>query len=107
MNQQGVEKTCSQTGQKGPRCEAREKSTSAGVLRQYVGATLLGAGMIPAAIKRDYRKRLLRAGWRHMGLFQRSDQNLAPSPVMSTRDYLLLGDSGHWMYIALVFYAHN
>ncbi len=44
---------------------------SRGVLRQYVGATPLGAGMIPAAIERNYPKRLLRAGWWQMGLFQR------------------------------------
>jgi len=49
---------------------AREKSTSAGVLRRYVGATPLGAGMIPAAIERNYPKRLLKAGWWHMSLFQ-------------------------------------
>ena len=40
---------------------AREKSTSGGVLRRYVGATPLGAGMIPAAIERNYPKRLLTA----------------------------------------------
>jgi len=28
--------------------------------------------MIPAPIERNYPKRLLRAGWRQMGLFQRS-----------------------------------
>ncbi len=28
--------------------------------------------MIPAAIERNYPKRLLRAGWWQMGLFQRS-----------------------------------
>jgi len=39
---------------------------------QYVGATPLGAEMIPAAIERNYSKRLPRAGWRQMGLFQRS-----------------------------------
>ncbi len=49
---------------------ARDKSTSGGVLRRYVGATPLGAGMIPAAIERNYPKRLLKAGWRHMSLFQ-------------------------------------
>jgi len=50
---QGVGKPCSQAGQKGPRCEAREKSTSGGVLRQYVGARRLSAT-------------------KQMGLFQRS-----------------------------------
>ncbi len=70
---QGIEQPCSQAGQKGPRCEAREKSTSGGVLGQYVGATPLGAGMIPKAIELNYSKRLLRAGWWQMGLFQRSD----------------------------------
>jgi len=59
-----------QAGQKDLRGEAREKSTSGGVLRQYVGATPLGAGMIPAAIERNYPKRLLKAGWWHMSLFQ-------------------------------------
>ncbi len=48
----------------------REKSTSGGVLRRYVGATPLGAGMIPAAIERNYPNRLLMAGWWHMSLFQ-------------------------------------
>ena len=38
---------------------AREKSTSGDVLRRYVGATPLGAGMISAAIERNYPKRLL------------------------------------------------
>jgi len=46
----------------------REKSTSGGVLKQYVGATPLGAGIIPAAIERNYPKRLLKAGWWHMSL---------------------------------------
>ena len=68
----GVEKPCSQAGQEGSRCEAREKSTSGGVLRQYVGATPMGAEMISAAIESDYPRRLLSAGWRQMGLFQRS-----------------------------------
>ncbi len=49
---------------------AREKSTRVGVLRRYVGATPLGVGMIPAAIERHYPKRLLKAGWWHMSLFQ-------------------------------------
>jgi len=40
-----------------------------GVLR-YVGAIPHGAGMIPAAIERNYPKRLLEAGWWHMSLFQ-------------------------------------
>ncbi|MCH6545110.1 MAG: hypothetical protein IH796_03825 [Deltaproteobacteria bacterium] len=48
---------------------AREKSMSGGVLRRYVGATPLGGGMIPAAIERNYPKRLRKAGWWHMGLF--------------------------------------
>ena len=69
---QGIEKPRSQAGQKGPRCEAREKSTSGGVLRQYVGATLFGTELFSAAIDRNYPKRLLWAGWRQMGLFQRS-----------------------------------
>ena len=49
-----------------------------GVLRRYVGATPLGAGMIPAAIERNYPKRLLKAGWWHMSLFQQpaSDPNV-------------------------------
>jgi len=68
---QGIEKPCSQAGQKGPRCEAREKSTRVGVLGQYVEATPMGAGMIPAAIERNYPKRPLKAGWRQTGLFQR------------------------------------
>ena len=70
--QQGVEKPCSQAGQKGSRCEAREKSTRVGVLRQYVGAIPSGAEIIPAATERNYPKRLPRAGWGQMGLFQRS-----------------------------------
>ncbi len=49
---------------------AREKSTSGGVLRRYVGATPLGARMILVAIECNYPKRLLKAGWRHMSLFQ-------------------------------------
>ncbi len=69
---QGVGKACPQAGQKGPRCEAREKSTSGGILRQYVGATPMGAKMIPAPIERHYPKRLLWAGWWQMSLFQRS-----------------------------------
>ena len=69
---QGVGKPCSQAGQKGPRCEAREKSTRVGVLRQYVGVSPIGAEMIPAAIERNYLKRLPGAGWWQMGLFQRS-----------------------------------
>jgi len=34
--------------------------------------------MIPAAIERDYPKRLLKAGWWHMSLFQQaaSDRNV-------------------------------
>jgi len=74
---QGVQKSCSQTGQKGPRCEAREKSTSGGVLRQHVGATPFGPAMIAAQIERNYPKRLLRAGWQQMGLFQRFGKNLS------------------------------
>ncbi len=35
-----------------------------------MGATPLGAGMTPAAIERNYPKRLLKAGWRPMSLFQ-------------------------------------
>jgi len=54
---------------------------SGGVLRRYVGATPLGAGMIPAAIERNYPKHLLKAGWRHMSLFQQ------PARVLG---YLLL-----------------
>ncbi len=41
-----------------------------GVLRRYVGVTPLGAEMIPVAIERNYPKRLLKAGWWHMSLFQ-------------------------------------
>ena len=67
---QVVEKSCLQAGQKDLRGEAREISTSGGVLRRYVGATPLGAGMIPAALERNYPKRLLKAGWWHMSLFQ-------------------------------------
>jgi len=70
---QDVEQPCSQAGQKGPRCEAHEKSTSGGVLGQYVGATPFGAEMISAPLERNYSIRLLRAGWWQMGLFQRSD----------------------------------
>ncbi len=70
MFQQFVEKSCLQAGQKDLRGEAREKSTSGSVLRRYVEATPLGAGMIPAAIERNYPKRLLKAGWWHMSLFQ-------------------------------------
>jgi len=73
---QVVEKSFLQASQKDPRGEAstllsraaREKSTSGGVLKQYVGATPLGAGIIPAAIERNYPKRLLKAGWWHMSL---------------------------------------
>ncbi len=53
---------------------ARDKSTRVGVLKQYVGATPFGAEMIPAAIERNYLKRLLRAGWWQMGFFQRPDK---------------------------------
>ena len=76
--QQVVEKRCLQAAQKDLRGEAstlrsraaREESTSGGVLRRYVGATPLGAGMIPAAIERNYPKRLHEAGCWHMSLFQ-------------------------------------
>ncbi len=67
---QVVENSCWQAGQKDIRGEAREKSTRVGVLRRNVGATPLGAGMTPAAIERNYPKRLLKVGWRHMSLFQ-------------------------------------
>ena len=67
-----MENPCSQAGQKGSRCETREKSTRVGVLRKYVGATPSGAKMIPAATERNYPKRLPRVGWGQMGLFQRS-----------------------------------
>ncbi len=40
---QVVEKCCLQAGQKDLRGEAREKSTSGGVLRRYVGARRLSA----------------------------------------------------------------
>jgi len=43
---------------------------SGDVPMRYVGATPLGAGMIPVAIERNYPKRLLKAGWWHMSLFQ-------------------------------------
>ena len=51
---------------------AREKSTSGGVLGRYVGATPLGVGMIPAALERNYPKRLLTADRWHMILFQQA-----------------------------------
>ncbi len=38
---------------------AREKSTSGGVLGQYVGATPFGAEMISAPLERNYSIRLL------------------------------------------------
>jgi hypothetical protein len=59
---QSDEKPCSQAGQKGPRCEAREKSMSGGVLRQYVGARRLSAT-------------------KQMGLFQRSVQTLTSGVI--------------------------
>ncbi len=49
-SKQSVEKPCSQAGQKGPRCEAREESTRVGVLKQYVRATPMEAEMIPARL---------------------------------------------------------
>jgi len=70
LAQQVLEKSCLQAGQKDLRGEARDKSTSGGVFKRYVGATPLGAGMIPTAIERNYPKRLLTAGWWHMSLFQ-------------------------------------
>ena len=76
----------SQTGQKGSRCKAREKSTSGGVRRQYVGTTPFGAEMIPAEIERDYPIRLLSAGWRHMSLFQQAASVLAYYVWCSTID---------------------
>ncbi len=68
-----LKRSCLQASQKDLRGEAltllsraaREKSTSGCVLRRYVGA-----GMIPAAIERNYPKCLLKAGWWHMSLFQ-------------------------------------
>jgi len=72
----GFEKLCSQVGQKGSRCEAREKSTRGGVLRRYIGATPIGAKMISAPLERTYPKRLPRIGWWQMGLFQRPVQFL-------------------------------
>ncbi len=57
-----VENPCFQTGQKGPRCEAREKPTSAGVLEQYVGARWSSATIATPAISRLWQ----------VGLFQRS-----------------------------------
>ncbi len=59
-----------QAGQKDLRGEAREKSTRVGVLRRYVGATLLRAGKFSRAIERNFHKRLLEAVCRHMSLFQ-------------------------------------
>ncbi len=53
---------------------AREKSTTGGVLRRYIGTTR--AGMIPAAIERNYPKRRLKAGWWHMSLFQQPARGL-------------------------------
>jgi len=55
IQQRFERKLRSQTGQKGPRCKAREKSTSGGVLSQYVGARRSSAT-------------------KQMGLFQRSDR---------------------------------
>ncbi len=76
----------SQTGQKGSRCKAREKSTSGGECRQYVGATPFGAEMISAEIERDYPIRLLSAGWWHMSLFQQPARMLAYYECCSTID---------------------
>ena len=42
---------------------------SGGVLRRYVGATLLRAGKFPRPIKRHFYKRLLEAGCWHMSFF--------------------------------------
>jgi len=61
-----------QPGQKGSRCQAREESASAGVLRQYNGAIPFGAGIIPAQVERNYQNRLHGAGWWQMGLFQQA-----------------------------------
>ena len=57
-----LKKLCSQAGQKGLRCEAREKSTSGGVLKQYVGARRSSAT-------------------KQMGLFQQSVEGLIPAPL--------------------------
>ncbi len=73
---QAAEKSCLQAGQKDLRGKAREKSTSGGGFRRYVGATPLGAGMIPAAIERNYPQRLLKAGWWLMSLFQQPARGL-------------------------------
>ncbi len=48
---------------------ARDELTSGGVLRRYVGATLLRAGKFPRPIKRHFYKRLLEAGCWHMSFF--------------------------------------
>ena len=51
-------------------CAIEMMAVGASRLRRYVGATPLGAGMIPAALERNYPKRLLKPGWWHMSLFQ-------------------------------------
>ncbi len=81
-----MKQRCLQAGQKDLRGEACEKSTRVGVLRRYVGATPLGAGMIPAAIERNCPKRLLEAGWWHMSLFQQPASVLAYYVLCSTID---------------------
>ena len=88
-----VLKPCSQAGRKGPRCEAREKFTRDGVLKQYLGATPLRAKMIFPPTERTQPKHLPRTGWWQMGLFQRAvrflttfDFQCYPSVDYSTRD---------------------
>jgi len=69
-------------------------STSGDVLRQYVGVTPLGAGMVSAAIERSYPKRLLSAGWWQMGLFQRSARKInlhIDQPLVTTGQPLPIG----------------
>ncbi len=56
------EKPCFQPGQKGPRCKARDKPASGGVLRKYVGASGSSAT-------------------KQMGLFQQAGLNLEPEKV--------------------------
>ncbi len=70
MRLEVAEKSYLQAGQKDLRGEAREESTSGGVLRRYVGATLLRAKKFPRAIERYFLKRLLEAVCWYMSLFQ-------------------------------------
>ena len=58
-----------------------QDNLSGGVLRRYVGATLLRAGKIPRPINCRIQKRLLEAGCWHMSLFQQPTRGRDPSPV--------------------------